>query len=236
MFPALIMYVSLSGSLLLTEPIKNTPTQDSPIAKVKAKLDEVSNVVMDNKSMDDFIDFIKTKTRADVELDKSAFMSIGVMMGEGIITVDARDVKLRDGLNTALSSLGLQIGLVGKTIYISTEEGIIYKQMRQKVSVADGMLGTSLKELSNKTGANIVIDPRYKKAIAEAKCELDLSDVTLEVAVRLSAEVSGFRTIRMGNVLFVTTNERAKELRGDADGLTQPQSGFPGIFPPAADR
>ena len=66
---------------------------------------------------------------------------------------------------------------------------------------------------------------------------LKLDDVPLESAVRLMAEVADLSVVRMSNVLFVTTPERAEKLRPTADAPTQPNTvpavpfpiGLPGI-------
>ena len=54
----------------------------------------------------------------------------------------------------------------------------------------------------------------------------------LETAIRLAAEVAGMKAVRMGNVLFVTSEARGEKLRVDADGPTQPTMPnpfFPGV-------
>ena len=45
---------------------------------------------------------------------------------------------------------------------------------------------------------------------------LQLEDVPLETAVRLLARLAGLKPVRLDNVLFVTTEERADKLRPDA--------------------
>ena len=161
---------------------------------------------------------------------------MGMDSNSPTISVSVRDVKLREGLSQALAPLGLKIGAVGGTIFISTEEGLITRQMRQRVSISSGLAGAVLADLANRTGANVVLDPRQKKSTAEAGCELELNDVTLETAVRLAAEVSGFRAVRMGNVLFVTSNERAEKLRADSDGPTLPLGAMPNFTDSADPR
>jgi hypothetical protein len=59
---------------------------------------------------------------------------------------------------------------------------------------------------------------------------LELTDVPLETAIRLASEVAGMKAVRMGNVLFVTSEVRGEKLRADADGPTQP--GMPNPFFP----
>lgn len=221
-------------SILLALSLSLAPTPKSaneatPAAKLKAALDEPGAVVIENKSLTDFVQYIKARIRSDVVLDQGHLAMMGIDPNSPMITVNSREGKLRDGFNAALAPLNLRLGIVGGTLVISTEDGLITKQMRQRVSVTPGPIGTILADLASRTGANIVLDPRQKKKFGEAACELELSDVTLETAVRLCSEVSGFRTLRMGNVLFVTSEDRAKELRADADGPAPAGSAIPGF-------
>ena len=50
------------------------------------------------------------------------------------------------------------------------------------------------------------------------------------------AEVADLGTVRMNNVLFVTTSERAEKLRPNADGPTQPNNNGVIPFPIGPDR
>jgi hypothetical protein len=213
--------------LMIAAPTPKGAAPETPATKAKAALEEVGNVVVENKSLTDFVAFVKARTRLDVQLDGAALGQTGMDPNMPQLSVNARDVPFREAVDAALAPIGLKIGAVGGVLVISTEDGLIVKQMRQKVGVSTGTAGEIFAKLRAKTGANIVIDPRQKQKIAEATCELDLTDVTLETAVRLVAEVAGYRAIRMGNILYVTTNERAKELRPDADGPTQPGTLYP---------
>src|SRR5262249_34424244 len=72
-------------------------------------------------------------------------------------------------------------------------------------------------------------------AVAEKmkqKATLQLEDATVETAVRLLAEVGGLKSVQVGELLFITTEERAGKIRkeNDADGRRAPagpQSPFP---------
>ena len=96
-------------------------------------------------------------------------------------------------------------------------------QLRQRVSVdCDGTaFAAAAKQLAADTGANVVVDPRLGDKANKA-VTLKLDDVPLETAVRLLAEVADLRAVRMSNVLFVTTPEKAKALRKDGDAPTSP--------------
>ncbi len=94
---------------------------------------------------------------------------------------------------------------------------------------------TAAKQLAADTGANLVIDPRLADK-ANKTITLKLEDVPLETAVRLMAEVADLGTVRMSNVLFVTTTERAEKLRPSSDGPTQPNNNGVIPFPIGPDR
>src|SRR5262249_42622684 len=123
---------------------------------------------------------------------------------------------------------------VGGKVIVSSEETVTTKQLRQRVSIAPGTIGSIVQQLAAETGANVVLDPRQKKFAAEAQSDLELTDVPLETAVRLAAEGAGMRAGGMGKVRFVTSEARGEKLRADADGPTQPAMPNP-FFPGVVD-
>lgn len=201
-------------------------------ATAKKALAEVADFAFDQRSLTDLVAFVKEKAKVDVVLDTNHLMQSGMDPNQTNVTVNMKGAKLRDGLRTALAPMNLKFGVVGGAIHITTEDALINKQMRQRVSVdGDGKTLTAVvAALVAESGANIVIDPRQAKKAADAVVGLALDEVALETAVRLSAEVAGLRAVRMGNVLFVTSDERAKAIREDADGPTQPGGASP-VFP-----
>src|SRR5262245_19427801 len=138
---------------------------------------------------------------------------------EMMVSIKAKETKLRSVLLTLTSQHGLSFGIVGDHILVGTEEAVNYRQLRQRVRVQfDGeALPKALTDLSMQTGANIVLDPRAQKLAETHKVILKLDDVPLESAVRLMAEVAGLKPVRVGNVLFVTTEDRAEKLKADPD-------------------
>jgi hypothetical protein len=78
------------------------------------------------------------------------------------------------------------------------------------------------------TSTNVVLDPRLAKEAKGMPISLQLEEVPLETAVKLLAELANLGSVRVGNVLFVTTPQRADKLRADPD-LLPPGSGVPDI-------
>src|SRR5262245_28130487 len=219
-------------------PAKNA----SPMDAARKALDEVGDMNYQNKSLNDVIADLKDKSKVNVTIDPMVFQ-FGLDPNMMTVTVNLKQVKLKDGIRQALEPFNLKCGLTKDGLYISTEEGLIAKQLRQRVSVDCDRtaFAAAVKQLAADNGANVVIDPRLGDKANKA-VSLKLEDVPLETAVRLLAEVADLSTIRMSNVLFITTHERAEKLRPSADGPTQPgggNGGFPfpaggGAVPPIA--
>lgn len=217
-------------------PVPKANANENAVAKARAALKKTLTAKGDSKSFADTIELFKDLTKAEITLDAGAIQMMGFDVNTPILKFDVKDATLKDALKAAFGPVNLKAGVTASGIVISTEEGLISRQMRERVSVeGDGKtLGDVLRTLAETTGANIVFDPRAKK-IADEKVMLALDDVPLESAVRLLAEVSGASVVRMSNVLFVTTEARADKLRPDADrpvGPTAPNPFFPGIEGP----
>ena len=208
----------------------------SPMDTARKALDEVGDLSYQNKSLNEVVGDLKDKAKLPVVIDPMVFQ-FGLDPNQPTVNVTLKQVKLKDGLRQALDPFNLKCGLTKDGLFISTEEGLTTKQLRQRVTVdCDGTaFAVAAKQLAADTGANVVIDPRLKDK-ANAAVTLKLDDVPLETAVRLLAEVADLGVVRMSNVLFVTTPERAEKLRASADAPTQPGNNlvvpFPGGNPP----
>lgn len=219
------------------------PAKDSapgPAARLRQALDETGDAVFENKSLVEVAAYFKGKFKAEVRFDAAAVMGQGVDPNAPVITSKVRDGKLRDGLKAALAATNLSFGVVGGALVIGPEEAVIQQQMRQRVSL-DGeatTLSAVLKALADETGANIALDPRVEEKAKAAAVKLKLADVPLETAVRLAVDVAGYATVRMSNVLFVTSEERAEKLKAVADppaAATAVTPAFPALPPRAGD-
>lgn len=194
-----------------------------PAVQVRKALDETGNVSFENKSLAEVAAFFKSRAGIDLRCDPDALRAAGVDPAATTFSVTLRGTTYRDALRAVFAPYDLRCGVVGGTVYVSTDDGLTRRQLRQRVSLAhDGTpLPKVLEGLAAETGANVVLDPRAKGKAAEATVELRLDDVPLETAVRLAAEVAGFRAVRLNNVVFVTTDERAEKLRADTEEKTE---------------
>ncbi len=210
-------------------PVPVVPAKaDNPMAAVRKALEEVGDMNYQARTLLDVITDLKEKSKLPIVLDNS-IANFGLDVNQPNVTVNLKQVKLKDGLEAVLEPYNLKFGLTRDGLYISTEEGVIVKQMRQRVSIdCDGTdLSAAVKQLATDTGVNIVIAPNIGDK-AKKSVTLKLDKVPLETAVRLLAEVADLRAVRMNNVLWLTTPEKAKVLREDADGPTTPSPINPG--------
>jgi hypothetical protein len=71
-------------------------------------------------------------------------------------------------------------------------------------------LEAALKDLGRSN--NVVLDSRANKLEGQAPVTADLTNVPLDTAVRLLADMADLRMVRLDNVFYVTTPENAKRL------------------------
>ncbi|VTU02309.1 hypothetical protein : [Gemmataceae bacterium] len=212
-------------------PVPAAPAKAAdPMSAVRKALDEVGDMNYEGRTLLDVVTDLKEKSKLNIVLD-SSLGNFGLDVNQPVINVNLKQVKLKDGLKKVLEPYNLKFGTTRDGVYISTEDGVTTRQLRQRVSVdCDGTdFGTAIKQLAADSGANVVVDPRLGEKTKKA-VTLKLEDVPLETAVRLLAEVADLRAVRMANVLFVTTHDKAKVLREDGDGPTGSTPANP-VFP-----
>jgi hypothetical protein len=215
-------------------PPEREPAAD-PVAKARQALDRVVSLKLDRQPLDAALDQLGKKAGVNLAFDRAALPqpevdSLAMVRGgrfasidmsgaaSPVVSVDLKDVTVRDALRNILDPTGLRYVVIGDQIVVSTEAGAMARQLRQRVHVDldDVELSAALKRLGKETATNLVLDPRLARE-AKTKVSLDLEDVTLETAVRLLAEAAGLKPVRVGGVLFVTSKKVAAELRADPD-------------------
>lgn len=203
----------------------------TPAGKARQALDKKITLKAENKTLAEVVELLREE-KVEVAIDAAALQQFGIDVNTPAVTCDLKDAKVRDVMKAALARYNLRCGVTADGLTVSTEDGLIAKQLRARVDVdaADRPLAEVLKGLTDQTGANVVLDSRPGKKLTDAAVTLKADDVPLETAVRLAAEIGGYSVVRMGNVLFVTTTDRADKLRPDADRPVGPATPFP-VFP-----
>ena len=221
---AVLAFVALAP-VLTAAPVPPAAKPEEPVAaKARKALNDPADFQFEQASLDDLARFVRNRFGVELAIDANALAQMGMNAHAPVLNANLKAVKLRDGLTATLTPVGLRFAVTAAGIVVSSDEGVTQVQLRQRVSLdgAGRPLAAVLAQLAADTGANLVLDPRQAEKAGATPITLALDDTPLEAAVRLAAEVADLRAVRMSNVLFVTSEDRAEKLRRDADGLVPP--------------
>ncbi len=214
-------------ALLLATPILANPagkdSAKSAAEAIRKALDEPISLEVGDQPLPAVLAQLSDIGKVPIILDRNALQMMGMEANEASVSLRAKEMKLKTAIRTVAGQHGLSFAVVGDHVLVSSEDVVCQRQLRQRVSfdLDEVLFAKALKDLSSQTATNIVLDPRMAKKAAEAKVSLKLDDVPLETAVRILAEMAGLKPARMGNVLFVTGEERADKLM-DRDAPANP--------------
>jgi hypothetical protein len=222
---------SLAGCLLLLAAVgwvaflsagpapdrtKKTPAE---VDKVRKALDETMSLDVTNQPLSAALNQIRDQAKINFVVDRLTIQQAGMDPEQMQITAKLKDVKARSCLRSVLGPYNLGYAVIGDTVLVSTDDMAMQRQVKQRVNVDVDKLdfADALKQIAHDTGTSILLDPRAAKD-AHVKVTMALDDVPLDTAVRLLAEPTGLRPVRVGNVLFVTSKANATAMRNDAAG------------------
>jgi len=199
--------------------------------KLRAALDKPVTFDYTGQSLIDVLNHFRDKTGIAINVDPMALMQMGANDGGGVIPggivpgvpmagggqqvqLKATNEKAGHVLRRLLNSHHLAYLIFEDAVLITTEDTALFRQMRQRVSVdvEDVPFSKAVRNLAKAHGINLVIDPKVSKQ-ADAPVSLQLDNTGIETTVRLLAELANLKAVRMGNVMFVTTEEKAKKIR-----------------------
>lgn len=219
---SLLIVWALSHASVFGAPEDAPARELSAAEKVRKALDQTMLLDYTGQSFHDVIQHLRDKTKLNFMLDQIALGQIGIPVEEipgqpgqpmQFHLKGDKNTKVRSALQRMLNGYSLTYVILEDSVLITTEEMGLHRQMRQRVSVEvnNEALSKALRDLARRTALNLIIDPQVKDA--ENKVSLQLEDATLETTVRLLAEIGGLKSVRMGNVLFITSEARANKLR-----------------------
>jgi type II secretory pathway component HofQ len=197
----------------------STGKNASAIEKLRANLDKNVTIDYSGQSLTDVLNHFREKTGVPLNIDQFALMQMGVPgldPNPGQVTLKATNEKAGQVLRKLLNAHQLCYVVFEDSLLVTTEDMAAMRQMRQRVSVdLDNVpFDKAVRSLAKNHGLNLVIDPKVMKQ-SESPITLQLDNAGIETAVRLLAELANLKAVRMGNVMFVTTEEKAKKIRDE---------------------
>lgn len=228
----LVLFIVVGQGIAAPVPKADPKNKDLPVPElIRRMLDAKTNLEFSGVTLPGVIGQLSEDHRINFVLDKAVIQQMGFEPNEIQVDFKLKDTKLRTGLRTLLGQYNLTFVVIGETVLITTEEQAIYKQLKQRISVDHESvpLSKAVKDLAQSSGINVVIDPRVLKSKeADAPITLNVDDVPFEAVVRLMCEMANLKPARMGNVIFITTPERAERLK-DSESLVPTPTGPGGV-------
>jgi hypothetical protein len=223
-----------------------TPAADKPSSasgetaaeKLRKALDQVRDLEIAEQPLDDAVNQLREQTGINFTIDRTAvpamlsvptgtFSPVEVPSTFHKFHVRTWRMPLRLALSRMLRKHNLTHVLVGDTVLITTPDKAAERQLGQTISIniKDVVLSDALKQLARETGANLLLDPRAAKE-GQTALTLRLDEVSLETAVELLADEADLRAVRLGNVLYVTSEARARKLQKPRPAAAAPPRGW----------
>src|SRR5262249_14414555 len=147
----------LAGFLLIAVPTalwaapaaEPKPKTEFPAEKVRKALDQKIEVNLDNVPFKVAFDELKEKTKINFVFDVVTLANNGIAVDATPVSVKLSDVKAKEVLRTILDANRLGYAILGDTVFISTEDEVQRKQLKQKVNLDldKTVLETAVKDL-----------------------------------------------------------------------------------------
>jgi hypothetical protein len=211
----------------------------TPIERIRKALDKPVLLDWQGQSVMEALQHLREKTGLEFNLDQVGLAVMGVNIEAGTgepVQMKSAGNKVSVVLRKLLTPQQMAYVIYEDTILITSSELATTRQMKQRVNVdvTEVPLAKALQELARNYAFNLVIDPKIAKD-SQKPVTLTLDGSSLETSVRLLAEMAGVKAVRMDNVLFVTTEERADKIRKEEKDLMPPvddlnNPGNPRIF------
>jgi hypothetical protein len=221
--PALLLTWALSHAVVFgdDEPRgdkgRKGGSEPVSIERIRQMLDQPITLDFSGQSVQEALQHLRDKTGIDFNLDQMALAIMGINIndnGDQPVMLKSNGAKLGVALRKMLNSHQLAYVIFEDSVLITSTELATHRQMKQRVNldVNEIPLAKALRDLARTYAFNLVIDPKIAKD-SQKPVSLALDGASLETSVRLLAEMAGVKAVRMDNVLFVTTEERAEKIR-----------------------
>jgi len=221
----LLLGWSLTHATVFGQPVgktaANTGKVGAGVDKLRQGLDKAITVDFTGQSLEEVLNHIKDRSGLPISIDDASIAMMGMNFvrpdGQPMqFQVKATNEKASTVLRKFLNNYRLCYVIFEDSLLITAEEMALLRQMRQRVSVnlEDVPAKKAITDLARNHGINLVIDPKVVKQ-AETPVSLQVDNTGIETAVRLLAELASLKAVRMGNVMFVTSEDKAKKIRDE---------------------
>jgi hypothetical protein len=237
-----MVHVGLASVVLLAVAAQGTALQ--AVAQT-ARQDYLAERLRDAVSFDGFddprttlqdaLEYLRDRFDLTFDLDEQAFSREKVKDIRKTPIVGDNPIEKFQGapLETVLGKIISRLPSEAEPIYLIRRSGIVIttKKAASKLILGDenkplpplvfakfekSPLNEALADIGNHTQVNIVMDESVA-AKGEEKVSVRFMNTPVDTAVRILADRHGFTSLRMDNVIYVTSREKAASLREDIE-------------------
>ncbi|OAI47520.1 hypothetical protein AYO44_09420 [Planctomycetaceae bacterium SCGC AG-212-F19] len=223
------LFVKLAA---MAAPVTADPkAAPSAAEKTRKALDQVITMEFADQPLQAALAQLTEQTKLRFVLDRVTIAQVGAADPDLPVSAKFQDTKLRAALRSILSQYSLSFVLIDDAVLVTTQEMADYRQLQQRIDVdwQEVPVHQALAQLARRTGCNLILDRRVSAEARNSALTLTLTDASLETVVRIMAAEAGLSSVRLGNVLFVTSDEKAAKLRAEPE--SRPPGGADGVIP-----
>jgi hypothetical protein len=218
------LFLTSSALVALLLATGGLPAQDSkPAAKEPAPtqaekiyqlLKERKDLEIKDQPLSKALELLSELVGTTFEGDPAVLQPLQAALLEFPVTLRGSKVAVGGTLHRALAPHGLTYVVLVDRVFVTTNERAIGIAMSQKVtgSIASETLGKALDELARYYGVSILLDPQSSKLGETKITQSRIQGASLEALVHVLASSAGLQAVRLDNLLYVTTPEKAKLL------------------------
>src|SRR5713226_3583979 len=123
------LFVTAGGfflaALVVAAPVgKDAAKKDSSAEAVRKALDEPISLEVGDQPMAGVVSQLSDLAKVNIVYDRTALQLIGVDGADPVVTLRAKDMKLRSALRSITAQHGLSFGVVGDHILVSTDDTV----------------------------------------------------------------------------------------------------------------
>lgn len=206
-------------------PTKTAEEKLTPAMKAKKALAKTISCKAVNRTGSDVLELFRGLAQVEIEFDSKALTAQGIDLQSPIYDFEFKNITLEAAITKAFAKLNMTVGVVATGLVIAPADQLLAKQFRQKTTIdlKEVPLNEYLTRIEDTYGVSVVLDPRLLNT--EKPISLKMPKVTVELAVRMAADMAGLDAVRLENILFVTTDDRAVRLQKMAAQLVpEPQT------------
>ena len=146
-------------------PVVPKEKAPAPAQRLRKELDKSIDFETTDQPLDLALDQLREQTKINFVLDRQTLAQMNIDPNQTPIKVKLKEARVKTVLRTILEAHNLGYAIIGDTVFVSSDEMTMFRQMQQRVNldVEKVEFAAALRQLSRETATNLIIDSRVAK-------------------------------------------------------------------------